>query len=210
MSPVQRTRVIKCPQSRPVPVRTKPSSVHLIPHLPFLPPPRVLVCSSQIPHSPSLLLLHAGDKNHHALGTNTPRSTKKRKTLRDREEKQLRKCGPSLRDPVDSGRSGQGLARQSCGADAVFTRHRQVNNLWIHLLWGAGPVCSATEEKGLQFTPTKRQSRGSPSHAQSRVLSTPILTPLCRVLRPEGSSPPPCGHRELPSRGASVLASRPC
>ena len=125
-----------------------------------------------------------GDKNHHALGTNTTRSTKKRRNT---------------------------ARPQSRGADAGFPQHRRVKSLCLHLLWGAGPVCSATKKKGLQFTPTKRRSRGSRSHAQSRVLSTPtLLSPPCRVLRPEGSLPPPCGQGEPPRREASVLASRPC
>ena len=133
------------------------------------------------------------------------------KTLRDREEQHLRKFGPSLRDPVDSGRSGQGPARQSRGADAGFPRHRRVEGLCLHLLWGAGPVCSATKKKGLQFTPTKRRSRHGRCDAQPRVLSTPMLSsPPCRVLRPEGSPPPPCGHCELPCREASLLTSWPC
>ena len=115
------------------------------------------------------------------------------KTLRDREEKQLRKFGSRLRDPVDSGRSGLGLARQSRSADAGFPRHRRVKSLCLHLLWGAGPVQS------LPFTTTERRSRQSRCDAQSRVLSTTMLSaPPCRVLRPEGSPPPPCGQSKPP------------
>ena len=112
-----------------------------------------------------------GDKNHHALGTNMTRSTKKRRNT---------------------------ARPQSCGADAGFPRHRRVKSLCIHPLWGAGPVQSATEKKGLQFTPTKRRPRGSRSHAQSRVRCPTLSSPPCRVLRPEGSSPPPCGHCKSP------------
>ena len=42
---------------------------------------------------------------------------------------------------------GQGLARQSRSADDGFPRHRRVKSLCVHLLWGAGPVCSATKKK---------------------------------------------------------------
>ena len=187
-------------REHPVPVRTKPSSVHLIPHLPLLPPPRVLLCPSQIPHSPSLLLLHARRQEPPRAGNEHDTIDKEtKKTLRDREEKQLRKCGPSLRDPVDSGRSGQGLARQSCGADAGFPRHRRVKSLCIHLLWGAGPVCSATKKRACSSLQQSGDLVDGRSHAQSRVLSTPmLLSPPCRVLRPEGSSPPPCGLCQPP------------
>ena len=56
--------------------------MHLIPHLPLLPPPRVLLCTSQIPHSPSLLLLHAQRQEPSSAGNEhatIDKETKKKK-----------------------------------------------------------------------------------------------------------------------------------
>ena len=91
----------------------------------------------------------SGGKNHHALGTNTTRSTKKRRnTAKPRGEATQKNADQVCVTLWTPDVLGQGPARQSCGADAGFSWHRRVKSLWIHLLWGAGPVCSTTEKKG--------------------------------------------------------------
>ena len=112
------------------------------PYIPLLPPPRVLLCSSQIPHSPSLLLLRARRQEPPRAGnddTTIDKETEKHceDERRSNSENSDQVCVTLWTlDVLGSDRRG------NRGAGAVFRRHKRVKSLCLHLLWGAGPDCS--------------------------------------------------------------------
>ena len=75
---------------------------------------------------------------------------------------------------------GQGPARQSRGADAVFPRHRRVKSLWLHLIWGAGPVCNRKKRPAVHTNKAWKPFSRAIESAVPHIVVTSLSGPAAR------------------------------